>query len=104
MPPHELLFVGIESHRLHEDAILDADLPDVVEKAGELDALDLPLADAHLSSDRAGDPGDAIRVATGEPVLRVDGLRQRTDGAEEQVARLGIFREGVSSEKKRNQE
>ena len=104
MTAHELLLVGIEPHRLHEDAVFDADLADVVQQARELDALDVRFAESHLTRDSPRDPRNPVRVASGEAIFRVDSLRERAHGAEEQLARLSVFREGVAREEQRNQE
>src|SRR5258708_34834012 len=98
MPSHELLLISIEAQRLHEDAVLNADLANVMEHPGEFDSLDLGFIKTHLTRHGACDAGDTIRVATGEAVFRVDCLRERGYGAEEQVARLGVLREGIARE------
>src|SRR5437773_11180574 len=86
MSAHQLLFVGVETLWLHQDPILDADLAYVVEHARELYLLDQTFGETDLSCDRARNPRNPIRVAARKPVLRVNGLREGADSAEEQFA------------------
>ena len=104
MTPHELLLIGVKTSRFHQDPVLDADLADVVEEAGELDLLDLPLGDPELPRDRARDARHAIGVAAGEPVFRVDRLRQCLHRSVEEIARLGVPAERIAREQQRDHE
>src|SRR6185295_3371720 len=77
VPTHEVPFVLIQPRWLHEDPILDADLPDVVEHPGEFDLFDLVLGEIHLTRDRPSYARYPIRMPTCESVLRIDRLRER---------------------------
>src|SRR5216684_4614480 len=104
MATHELGFVVLESSGLHEDTILNTNLPDVMQHARKLDPLDVSFREPHLARNRSCNPRNAIRMTTCESILRVNRLRQRTHGAKEEISRLGVFGECVTGENERNEE
>ena len=61
---------------------------------------DFPLGNAKLSSDRARDPRDAVCVAAGVAILRVNGLRKSAYRTEEQFTKLDEFAERIPSQQK----
>src|SRR6266511_4529951 len=104
MELHHLRLFRLETARLEKYPILDTDLPDVMEQPGELDLLDVALRQSHLAGDRSGDPGHAVRMTASEAVFRIDRLRERAHGTEEELAQLGVFRERVTREEQRDDE
>jgi hypothetical protein len=104
MPPHELLLIRVQSCGFHEDAVLDSDLADVVQEAGQLDLFDFSLRDAELAGDGTRDSRNAVGVATRESVLRVDRLRQRRYRPVKEVPGLGVAAKRVAREQQRDHE
>ena len=80
-----------EAAGLVEHEVLDADLPDVVEQAAQVQvALDL-VGQAHLPAHADGDAGHPLTVPASVRVLGVDGGRQAADQFVERLleARVG---------------
>jgi hypothetical protein len=71
---------GIETARLEQNAVVDGDLADVVQVAGDPQRADLLLREAEGAGDRDRDPRDPLRVAAGVRVLGVDRRPERADG------------------------
>ncbi len=68
-----LLFLWGERLALAEDGIGDADLPDVMNQAREIDVAQLPLSQSQLPSQFDGDPAHSLAVAGGVGILGVNG-------------------------------
>ena len=83
---HELVFLARESRRLAEDAVVDADLADVVEQGGQPTRRAPPRERAPCSARGRGIAGDPFGVAAGVGVLRVDRRHERPHGVDEQLA------------------
>ena len=73
---------------LADDAVVHADLADVVEQRREPDPLDVLGGQAHLLGDRGRVARDPLGVAARVRVLGVDRLGERPDRGQEQLAVL----------------
>ena len=70
---------------LAQHGVVDADLADVVQQAGQVDVAQLVLLQAQLAAQLDGDAGDALAVAEGVRVLGVQRRRQRARQADQQL-------------------
>src|SRR5437879_4441756 len=102
MTLHQLLFIGVEPRRLHQDSILDSDLSDVVKQSRELYLLNLPFRKGHVSCDGASDPRHPIRVTAGEAVLGIDCLAERGHCSEKELASLRVLGKGIPGKVQRD--
>src|SRR3954468_7096069 len=82
MALHDLVLEPRQPIRLREDRVGDADLPDVVEEAREMQHVDLLRAEPELPAGWARGPPHALRVARGIRILRVDRRVQALDSLE----------------------
>ena len=82
MPLHDEPFGARQLAGLLQDLLRDRELAEVVQAAGEPRQLDLGRRQVELLGDRARDRGDALRMAAGVDVARVDGARERRRRAE----------------------
>ena len=78
---HAVLVRG-QLRRLAQHHVRDADLPDVVEQAGEVDRLPQLLVEAEALGQEDGVARDVLRVALRVPVLVVDGDDQALEHVE----------------------
>ena len=83
---HEDPLLARELLRLQQDGVADADLADVVEKAGPLELLQVGLAEVHGLADLDGDARDVLGVLLGAGVAGIDGRRQGLHGLREHLA------------------
>src|SRR3954463_4128060 len=94
MALHDLVFELRQPIRLREDRVGDADLPDVVEEAREMQHVDLLRAEPELPAEGDRDPPHALRVARGIRILRVDRRVQALDSLERALLEQPVgFRE-----------
>ena len=94
----------VERSLLQQDVVADADLADVVQQPGPLDALDVVLRHAHHPTHRLRDVAHPARVVPGVRIARVDRLRQRLDGLLEQLPGLDVARVRQPRGEQRNDE
>ena len=76
---------------LGDHVVADADLADVVEQPRDVDALDQLARQADLARDLRGVDADALGVAAGVGVLRVDRLGEGADGLDVRGAQLVVL-------------
>ncbi len=83
---HDLEFFGRERAGLLEDAVVHADLADVVQQGGDAQAVEVLGGETQLSADEQGIVSDAIGMAARVGILFVDGGGEHADGAKEEFA------------------
>ena len=81
---------GVSASRLAQHGVADADLADVVQQRAEAQDVELVVGELHLAADGDRDRADALGVAGGVRIPRVERQRQRADGADVGAARLGF--------------
>ena len=77
---------------LAQHGVADADLADVVQERAEPQDLELVGGEVHLPADRHRHRADALRVAGGVRVPRIERQRERADRADVRVLGLGFGR------------
>ena len=73
---------GVSGPGLAQHGVADADLADVVQEGAEPQNLELIVGQGHLPADADRHRADALRVAGGIRVPRVERQRQRADRAD----------------------
>ena len=89
----------VEGARLEQDAVRDADLPDVVEDRAEADRLDVLRCDAEVIRDADRQRRKPFAVAVQVRVARLDRVRERAGerGGEQALASSSRERDARSS-------
>ena len=91
---HLLPLLRVERAGLREHAVRDADLPDVVQHAGQPNALDVLLVEPERARHQLGVAAHGVRVLPRAGVTDVERLGERDDGRElELAARVSHLRE-----------
>ena len=83
-------FFRCQRSRLSQHGVADADLADVMQQRAEAQRVQFLVGQFHLASDGDRHRADALGVAGGVGIPRVERERQRADGADVGVARLGL--------------
>ena len=84
MALHDLELVLAERARLAEDAVVDADLADVVQQRADAQVAHLLLGEAEVLADGDRVAGHALGVAARVRILRVDGRGEHAHGVDEE--------------------
>ena len=80
--------VGGQRPRLPQHIVADADLADVVQQRAEAQDVELGLGQVHLVADRDRDGADALGMASGVRIPRVERQRERANRADVRAARV----------------